>query len=127
MKNKIIIFVAAIIIGLLSFYAGTKYSSGSKSSQFPNRGTGQALNLKSGANNFNKANFVSGKIIKIDEKSISVELPSGGSRIIFFSENSPINKTESGSASDLSVGKEISVLGSENSDGSISASSIQIK
>ena len=71
--------------------------------------------------------FVTGEIISQDDKSITVKLRDGGSKIIFFSDTTSISKMADGVKTDLAVGKEITATGSANSDGSITAQSIQIR
>jgi hypothetical protein len=80
------------------------------------------------------AGFISGNIISSDASSITLQLPSGtgstgstGSKIIFFSSTTQISKSASGTASDLAAGTSVSVTGTTNPDGSITAQSIQIR
>lgn len=70
--------------------------------------------------------FTAGEIISKDERSITVSLPEGGSRIIFITESTPVQKSAAGTLADLAVGTQVVVTGSANQDGSISAQSVQI-
>lgn len=69
---------------------------------------------------------VSGEIIESDEKSITVKLADGSSRIIFVGDSVQINKIAPGTKEDLTQGTQVLIIGSENPDGSINANSIQI-
>ncbi len=69
----------------------------------------------------------SGEIISVDEKSITVKLPSGGSRIIFFSSLTKISKSVDAPVSDLIAGANVMANGTANPDGSITAGNIQIR
>lgn len=71
--------------------------------------------------------FVVGEVISNDGKSLTVKLRDGGSRIIFFSDSTSIGTLTQSSPRDLLVGKEVVVNGNANSDGSITAQSIQIR
>lgn len=136
MDKKIISIgaIALLIIAGGAFYGGTKYAEGRSPVGF--RG-GNLANLPEGAQaRFQQtggagatrggALFTTGEIISKDDQSVTVKLQDGGSRIIFLSTNTPITKSTSGSAADLTVGEQVVVTGSANQDGSLTAQSIQI-
>ncbi|MCL5090523.1 MAG: DUF5666 domain-containing protein, partial [Patescibacteria group bacterium] len=71
-------------------------------------------------------NAVRGEIISSDDKSITVKLNDGSSKIVFFSEKTEYVKSATAAKSDLKSGNTVMIMGSTNSDGSITAQNIQI-
>lgn len=126
-----IALVAALVGGGVGFFAGTKYTQGRVASLTLNRqanfngGGGRFLG---GAGGGRMMGFrpVSGEIISADDKSITVKLPDGSSKIVLFSDKTAINKAETGSKTDLTVNTKVAVFGQDNSDGSVTAQNIQI-
>lgn len=117
-KKYLIIFgITIIVIGVASFYGGTKYELQRSPAQ-----RGQQIR------NNRVANFrpISGEIISIGENTITTKLDSGSSKIILFSPKTDINKAASVSATELKTGEKVSVVGQENTDGSVTAQSIQL-
>jgi len=128
--NKIIGMVAIIIlVGATSFYGGMKYGQGTNPSR--NRMTGQLPGQFQGrnANDNTKGNinFAVGEIINKDDKSITIKLQDGGSKIIFYSTSTTINKMADGTTDDLTVGQTVTANGTANTDGSVTAQSIQVR
>lgn len=122
----------AIIIAIVSFYGGMKYDqskNASFSSPTPNsaqNGLGRMGGQRGGG--MRAFNGASGSIVAKDATSITLSLRDGsGSKIIFVSPSTLVSKSVTGSESDLLVGKEVSVNGTANSDGSINAQSIQLR
>lgn len=123
MSKKLIVgsIIVLVVVAVGSFYGGTLYSKGQNKrptgfdnlQQFRNRAGGD---------------IVSGSIISSNDNSVVIQLPqNAGSKIIFYSDTTQISKSISGSVNDLSVGETVSVSGTTNSDGSITAQSIQIR
>ncbi|MFA5048165.1 MAG: DUF5666 domain-containing protein [Patescibacteria group bacterium] len=128
-KTVLIAVVVAVIVGVVAFAGGTFYGrskssvGGVRGQQFAQRAgqDGAAMNRRNGAN------FTSGQIISQDDKSITVKGNAGGSKIIFLSSSTEFSKFASGTVSDLIVGKSVTVTGQTNSDGSLTAQTIQIR
>lgn len=70
--------------------------------------------------------FTSGSIVSEDSNSITVKLSDGSTKIVLFSGSTTISMSTTGSATDLQTGKDVVVTGTANSDGSITATRIQI-
>lgn len=69
---------------------------------------------------------VSGEIINSDDQSITVKTNDGSSKLIFLSDNTEINEATKAAVSDLEIGKQVAVFGTENPDGSITGQNIQL-
>ena len=135
--NKTIIFViSVIVVGGLAFYGGIQYDKstgtaggGSQSGSQARQGGFIPGSAMAGANRRNGAGggLTNGSILNKDDKSITLQLTAGGSKIIFYSPSTAIMKTTDGTAADLVVGKTVSVNGAANTDGSINATNIQLR
>ncbi len=132
-KNLIITIVVVIVVGVAAFYGGTVFGK-TKNTAAPNfnganfRGVvGQNSNGPArGAMGAGNRGAI-GQILSADDKSITISLTSGGSKIIFFSSATKVSKTVEGTTTDLKTGENIIATGTTNSDGSVSATDIQIR
>lgn len=128
-NNLSITIVVIIAAGCIGFFGGIKYQQ-SKSpaiiQQFSN-GTQSGRNgqFRSGQG---RIGFrpVAGEIIEKDDKSITVKLQDGSSRIVLISEKTKINKVEKTTNEDLKTGSQVAIFGIDNSDGSVTAQNIQL-
>ena len=133
MNKKIItVIVGFVIVGSGSFYGGMKYggsrANSAQNSQFRGAG-GQGLRRGAGFGGGRAAGgqFIGGQIISKDDKSITVSLTDGGSKIVFLSASTTIGKTSEGTVNDLGTGIYVMIGGNANSDGSVTAQSVQIR
>ncbi|MDO8600069.1 MAG: hypothetical protein Q7R73_00405 [bacterium] len=138
--NKLILVVisVAVVVGGGAFYGGMKYAQSRAAG-----GRGNFANLSPeerqqrlqqfGANagdvrpRQGGGGFIAGEIISKDDKSVTLKLQDGGSKIVFFSDVTEIVKSISGVSGDLAIGKNITVNGVANSDGSVTAGMIQLR
>ena len=148
MKNKkmVSIILVCILVAGLSFWAGTAYGKGknitsnfSRQGMFNQNSTNQNGIARMGRGNTG-GGFVSGTVLSKDANSITVQLrgpdmmnaqsgatTTGGSKIVIYSTSTGIEKTVSGAIGDVVVGSQVSVTGTANPDGSVNATSIQIR
>jgi len=138
MKNKKVIIgvVVCLVIAAVSFKGGMMYGQ-SKNVSFSSNRTGQfgqgSMNQNGVNKNFGMRNgggfggVVSGEVLSKDATSMTVKLRDGGSKIVLMSPSVKVEKTVEGAASDVEVGKSIMVTGASNPDGSVSATSVQIR
>lgn len=123
MNSKIMIVILLIIVGGGGFFAGLKYQTGKAiTANFQQRQMGNSFRQRLGQN----FRPVRGDIIGRDDKSITVKLPDGSSKIILFSDKTVYLKSSTGSKDDLKTGDKVMVIGTENSDGSVTAQDVQI-
>lgn len=140
-KNKNVLIIAGVVAILISFYGGMLYgktqtpvASNNNQGNFGQNGAGNRM--RGGGGN------VFGQILSKDANSITVELRTPGSvnngttgtaqtgtgsKIVFYTNKTSVIKTIDGTVNDLIVGEQISVSGTANTDGSVNASSVQIR
>ncbi len=127
MKKIIPIFVVLmLVVGGGAFYGGMKYAQ-SKASQGRAQGFLGAGVRNGGLENGSSGGFTAGEIISKDDKSVTIKLRDGGSKIIFYSDTTKIDKSTTGTSEDLEIGKTVTISGKTNQDGSITAQSIQLR
>jgi hypothetical protein len=136
LKNKknitnISILVVAVVV---SFYAGTFYSK----SKTPSRGqfTGQPGMMgdrtqfggEMGTTRTARGGgVVMGEILSKDATSITVKAQDGSSKIVLVGGTTQVAKSAAGTQADLVAGTNVTVIGTTNADGSVTAQSVQIR
>jgi len=139
-KKFLITILVIIVVGGGAFYGGMVYgkSKVNLAKTFQNMTPQQRQQLfqgnagSTGSNSQGRnvrgagANFLLGDIIAKDDKSLTLKMQDGSSKIVFFSDSTKISKTTGGSLSDIEIGKQVSINGQQNSDGSYTASTIQL-
>ncbi len=126
--------ISFVVITGISFYAGTKVSAYGKSGMMFNsqaRAGGYTAGMMNGARGARggmmNGGLVAGDIIAKDATSVTIKLRDGGSKIVFYSPITSIAKTIDGTSDDVSIGKQVTIIGTPNADGSVNATSIQIR
>lgn len=145
-----VVIAVAVVVGGGSFFGGMKYAESksprSRISQADSQnlqnispeerqqrlqglGANAGAGFRGGVGGGQRSGggFTAGEIISKDDNSVTVKLQDGGSKIIFFSDSTSISNMTNGTKTDLEVGKQITVNGSINSDGSVTAQSVQLR
>ena len=138
--NKFIPIIAVLIIGAISFYTGMRFErSSSVAAPRANFATmsqeERQARMANGGFNGTQRNgtrpggngSVFGEVLSKDAKSITVKLRDGGSKIVFLSDTTKITKSVDGSLADLTIGAQVTTIGTANADGSITAQSVQLR
>lgn len=121
-KKYWIIVLTAIVFGIGGFGGGVKFQqsqvqptspAGTRQNRFPGQGQ-------------NGMRPVAGEILSVDEKSLTVKLADGSSKIILLSGKTTLNKAAEATTSDLKIGLRVAVFGTVNPDGSVTAQNVQI-
>ncbi len=141
MQTKIIgaLIVLALIGG--AFWVGTSYGASNvsaanvaRSGQFGvgnfgggASGVGSAGGSTRAGRSGTGGGFATGQIVTSDANSITIKLATGSTQIILIGTSTQVLKSTLGQTSDLSSGTDVTITGSANSDGSLTAQSIQIR
>ncbi|HET8575221.1 MAG TPA: hypothetical protein VFM02_03580 [Candidatus Paceibacterota bacterium] len=134
MKYKIWVVVLAVVVGGGLFYGGTVYGKSggavaSSRSRFQQFSRGQFAS-SSAMGNFGGrggGGMVAGQVLSSDSQGVTVKLPTGGTKLVFVSTSTKVSKTVDAAPSDLATGTNIVVQGTSNSDGSVTASTVEIR
>lgn len=139
MKKNIIFVIVALLVGAAGFYGGMTFSGRSlqantlQGGNFSGQNTAvrqqrlQQMGMTGQVGRAQAGGMVNGEILSADDKSITVKLRDGGSKIVFFSASTEIGKFVTAAVTDLVSGKTVSVNGTANADGSVTAKTIQIR
>lgn len=123
---------ALIVIGVgaMAFFGGMKYqesiSPGARLAGFANGGTRAVGMRTNGQQSRMGIRPVSGEILSSDEDSLTVKIQDGGSKIVLYTEKTTINKASVAEKSDVKTGEKVMIIGTENTDGSMTAQNIQL-
>jgi hypothetical protein len=128
-NNLIITVVAVVVVGAAGFFCGMQYQK-TKRPQFANNQFQRQMMNGQGQNSGRAGSGgiqpVSGEIIVVDDKTVTVKMQDGSSKIVILSDSTVINKTQEGSKADLKKGDRMTAFGKSNSDGSITAQNISL-
>lgn len=133
MQKNITIAAIVILVGAGSFFGGMKYGQ-SAQPKFAGGAGNFRMAGAAGANAGQRGQsgarggmggFNGGEVLSMDDKSMTLKLRDGGSKIVFYTPSTTVSKEDAGSLSDIKVGDNVTVVGSANTDGSLNATSVQ--
>jgi hypothetical protein len=134
MNTKLIV---GVVIGLIVGAGGGYWYGGQQAQSAAAAARQNGGGFTRGAGGRSGMGAVFGTIIAEDASSITVQLggpnatstngSATGTKIVLYDTSTQISKMVAGSASDLSIGTGVVVQGTANSDGSLTAQSIQIR
>jgi hypothetical protein len=127
MKKYVVHIVWAVVV-IVALAGGIFYGKGSAASS---AASARGLYASSTRNGLGRTaaggGFVSGQIISVDANSMTVSLANGNSQVIFYSSSTQVMKPTIVPASNLTAGTRVMIGGTSNSDGSLTAQSIQVQ
>lgn len=126
MKNNVWMIVGAVVVvGAIAFFGGMKFQESKAGNIGARNGGPRGATGQFGRGGVGGGRVV-GEVISNDGKTMTVKLADGSSKLIVLSEKSTVSKESSGAKEDLTVGTKVGVFGTENSDGSVTATAVQI-
>lgn len=115
-----IVAVAALVGGI--FWGRGMAAGGNR--QFTNGGFSSST--RGGFRAGSSGSIFAGQVSAISGSDITLQLQNGNSEVVLFSSSTPVTEPTNVSISKVTTGSNIVVMGTENSDGSVTASSIEI-
>jgi hypothetical protein len=127
-KTHIIWLLIAIVVGLGGFFYGKSTAAASRSG-FAGAGAfaSSTRSRFAGAGGTAGGGVAVGTITAMDSSSITLQLANGNSEVVFITTSTPVTEPTTVSPSTLAVGTNVMVAGTTNSDGSVTAQSIQVR
>lgn len=138
-KTAVIMVIVVLIAAGAGFFGGVKYQQSKTTSDFPRAQMGQGgpngatggvqgkNGTTSGGNMGSGSNRpVSGEITAVDGSSITIKSTDGSSKIVMLSDSTTVSKMAASTKGELKIGETVNVIGATASDGTVSATSIQL-
>ncbi len=137
-KKDFFWLIALVVIGGIAFFSGQQLSenlSGGDqmarqfaAGQFPGRlnADGRTSGGSLGARADGQT-VTGGEILSLSDNNLTIKLPDGGSKIIYFATSTEMWRQTAAQLSDFKVGESITANGTENDAGALEADIIQFR
>ncbi len=126
-KTIITVIAVGVVAGAVGFYGGTLLAGSATPTRGGNTGNFGGRNGTSARGAFTSGGFLGGEVLSKDDKSLTLKLRDGSSRIVFLSGSTLVMRAATGTIADVGTGSQVTVTGTDNSDGSVTAQTIQIR
>ncbi|PIS21691.1 hypothetical protein COT51_01320 [candidate division WWE3 bacterium CG08_land_8_20_14_0_20_41_15] len=129
-KNIIISGLLVVAFAAGGFFGGMKYQQSKIGTNFrrqfgDNLGQREVNGQVQGQTRMGGRQTI-GEIGSLDDKSITVKMQDGSSKIVILSDTTKYVKASSATKGDFKVGDTVAVFGTTNSDGSLTAENVQL-
>ncbi len=122
------VHVVWCVVAILAFVGGMYYGGSGVSANTTASAGGAGGSARTGAYAGRAGGgFVSGTVSAKDASSITVQLPNGNSEVVFYSTSTSVIMPSPASMTDVATGSEVSIGGTANGDGSVTAQTIQLR
>jgi hypothetical protein len=121
--------IICLVVAIAAFYGGVKYDQSKRpAGNFNRQFVTSGGNLQGQNRIRTNTGFrpVVGEVISQDDKSITVKMTDGSSKIVILSDSTNYSKTDKTDKTSLKTGDQVGVFGSDNADGSVTAQTIQL-
>ena len=131
--KKYIVHIVWVVVAIVAFAGGTYYGKSTVAAGFAGRGGAGAFASSTRAGfagrvgAFGGGGFAAGQVTAVNANSLTVQLPNGNSEVVFYSSSTSIVEPMPAPASALAPGTMVMIGGTTNSDGSVTAQTIQIR
>jgi hypothetical protein len=133
MSNVIIVIIVTLLVaGGAGFYGGMTYQKGkqptgptfARNGNFPGGGLMNVNGRNRG--DITGGGMVRGEVTAVSGSTVTVKLSTGSSKLVILGSSTTVTTTESATVADVTVGETVAVVGTTNTDGSVTATSVQL-
>jgi flagellar basal body-associated protein FliL len=132
MKNKNIMIIVAVVLVIVAtaggFFGGMMFQKNQTPSLGGAVGRGNFVGRFGAQGGQSAAAFrpVRGQVLDMSNNSLTVKMSDGSTKIVVLSESTAFMQSTKAALSDVKTGDTVNVVGTANSDGSVTATDIQI-
>lgn len=135
-NNKLIISGIVVLAIVAGFFGGVYYQKNQSVNSMgktradrndaftQDRGSGMGMNDRPGSDM--RGGVISGEISNKDESGMTIKMADGSSKIILVNNDTKYTISSEADSTKVVVGEKVAVFGESNSDGSVTASSIEL-